>query len=63
MHAALELMHKLGWVHRDVSIGNILSYNGEAKLCDLEYAKKNGDTKTHNVRTVCESLPNLSQKC
>jgi Fungal protein kinase len=35
-----------------VSIGNILSYNGAAKLADLEYAKKVGDTKTHDMRTA-----------
>ena len=41
---------------RDVSIGNILIYEGGAKLADLEYAKKVGSDRTpHNMRTVSES--------
>ena len=46
-YAALRLLRKLGWVHRDVSIGNILFSDGHAKLADLEYAKKMGDSKSH----------------
>ena len=53
---ALQLLRKLGWVHRDVSIGNILSYDGHAKLADLEYAKKMGDLKSHEMRTASEFL-------
>ena len=34
---ALQLLRQLGWVHRDVSIGNILRWEGGAKLADLEY--------------------------
>ena len=49
---AIGLLRKLGWVHRDVSIGNIL---GSAKLGDLEYAKKIGDTRSHDVRTASGS--------
>ncbi|KAJ3559365.1 hypothetical protein NM688_g393 [Phlebia brevispora] len=38
---ALELLHKAGWVHRDVSTGNILlEENGNARLMDFEYATK-----------------------
>jgi len=49
---ALQLLRKLGWVHRDVSIGNILSYEGGTKLADLEYAKKMEDKAGgHNMRT------------
>ncbi|KAF8493938.1 hypothetical protein F5888DRAFT_1720628 [Russula emetica] len=48
---ALRLLRKLGWVHRDVSIGNILSCDGHAKLADLEYAKKIGDLETDEMRT------------
>ena len=55
-YAALRLMRKLGWVHRDVSIGNILSYDGHAKLADLEYAKKMGDLKSNEMRTA-SNLP------
>ena len=35
-----------------MSIGNILSYEGGAKLADLEYAKKVGDVKSHEMRTA-----------
>ncbi len=31
-------MHKCGWVHRDVSVGNILIFDDIAKVADLEYA-------------------------
>ncbi|KAJ3555204.1 hypothetical protein NM688_g2708 [Phlebia brevispora] len=39
---ALEMMHCGGWVHRDVSAGNILLCDNVhgAKLADLEYARK-----------------------
>ncbi|KAF8882556.1 hypothetical protein BD779DRAFT_1674902 [Infundibulicybe gibba] len=52
----LQLLYCAGWVHRDISSGNILAYTvGGAvrgKLADLEYAKKfasnseNSDPKT-----------------
>ncbi|PSR88600.1 hypothetical protein PHLCEN_2v5127 [Hermanssonia centrifuga] len=35
---ALLAMHKCGWVHRDVSVGNILIFDDIAKIADLEYA-------------------------
>ncbi|KAF4623719.1 hypothetical protein D9613_001461 [Agrocybe pediades] len=57
---ALQLLFCAGWVHRDLSCGNLLAYQGQgstwqAKLSDLEYAKKfppdegverSGDPKT-----------------
>jgi hypothetical protein len=45
-----------------VSIGNILSYEGHAKLADLEYAKEMGDLKSHNARTAGEYPITLSGK-
>ena len=34
-------MHGAGWVHRDVSPGNVLvGAEGKVRLADLEYAKK-----------------------
>jgi serine/threonine protein kinase len=52
MLPALEIMHILGYVHRDVSAGNILFYQGAGMLCDLEFAKKTTDLTTYEVRTV-----------
>jgi hypothetical protein len=37
-----------------VSIGNILLCGGVPKLADLEYAKKIGDMKSHEMRTASE---------
>ncbi|KAJ7135384.1 hypothetical protein C8R43DRAFT_1020812, partial [Mycena crocata] len=36
---ALQLLYRLGLVHRDVSAGNILFVDGIGKLSDLEYLK------------------------
>jgi serine/threonine protein kinase len=43
------------WVHRDLSICNIYSVDGQLKLGDLEYAKKfgqEGESGSHDLRTV-----------
>ncbi|KAJ3978639.1 hypothetical protein F5890DRAFT_1548244 [Lentinula detonsa] len=50
---ALDLIHSAGWVHRDISGGN-LYYHEERKIGligDLEYAKKVDAQSLHNVRT------------
>ena len=49
---ALRALHSCGWVHRDISSGNVLIVNEVAKLSDLEYAKREGDTSQHGIRTV-----------
>lgn len=49
-------------MHRSVSIGNILSYNGSAKLADLEYAKKVDDLQTHERRMASKFCIVLSCK-
>lgn len=48
----------IGWVHRDLSVGNVYLYNTEdgltAKLGDFEYAKKiDEDILSHDLRIVC----------
>ena len=53
---ALQIMHKYGWVHRDISTGNILLVDGVVKISDLEYAKKMDDKTSHNGRSVCSTL-------
>jgi serine/threonine protein kinase len=45
-------MHEHGYVHRDISTGNILLYGGRGKLSDLEYAKEMGTGLPHEVGTV-----------
>ncbi|KAJ3545073.1 hypothetical protein NM688_g5672 [Phlebia brevispora] len=48
---ALKLLHEAGWVHRDISDGNImLDELGHARLMDLEYAKRLGDETTPDLR-------------
>jgi hypothetical protein len=50
--AATEILFKLGYVHRDISSGNVLFYNGGGRLSDLEYCKPFKQDGTHDVRTV-----------
>jgi hypothetical protein len=52
MLTALQIMHIVGYVHRDVSAGNILFWKGTGILSDLESAKKTTDLSIHEVRTV-----------
>lgn len=55
-NVALQFMAKKGYVHRDISPGNILICDGKhAKLADLEYAKRydnNDDVPTRRSRNV-----------
>ncbi|KAI0085147.1 hypothetical protein BDY19DRAFT_1059765 [Irpex rosettiformis] len=49
---ALNVIHQCGWVHRDISSGNILVVPGDiAKVGDLEYAKKMSDKTSHSERS------------
>jgi serine/threonine-protein kinase RIO1 len=52
MLRALQIMHIVGYVHRDVSAGNVLYWNSIGLLSDLESDKKKTDLSTHEVRTV-----------
>ncbi|KIP01099.1 hypothetical protein PHLGIDRAFT_402742 [Phlebiopsis gigantea 11061_1 CR5-6] len=47
----LYAMHAAGYVHRDISAGNILVVDGKGRLGDVEYAKEEGDNSQHEVRT------------
>ncbi|KAA1475769.1 hypothetical protein DENSPDRAFT_842618 [Dentipellis sp. KUC8613] len=57
---ALQLMFLVGWVHRDISSGNLLWFEagGRGILSDLEYAKKfNPESQgSSDPKTVCPSL-------
>lgn len=53
--AALKALHKLGWVHRDISSGNLMVQEQQLKIADFEYAKKMtkpGPDRIHDIRTV-----------
>ncbi|THH05725.1 hypothetical protein EW145_g4588 [Phellinidium pouzarii] len=47
----LQLMHGCGWVHRDISCGNVYYHDGHGRLGDLEYAKEKYSDGKHDVRT------------
>ncbi|KAL5520234.1 hypothetical protein ACEPAG_9447 [Sanghuangporus baumii] len=48
---ALTWVHQSGWVHRDLSVGNLYFYNGRGVIGDLEYAKLKFSKSSHYVRT------------
>ncbi|KAI0699998.1 hypothetical protein BC835DRAFT_1329496 [Cytidiella melzeri] len=48
---ALSLIHACGWVHRDISSGNILIVDGIVKIADLEYAKRMSDSSSNSSRS------------
>jgi hypothetical protein len=50
---ALEILHRLKHVHRDVSTGNILFYQGMGRLSDLEFLKELSSLQCHEVKMVC----------
>ncbi|OCB90616.1 hypothetical protein A7U60_g2134 [Sanghuangporus baumii] len=48
---ALSRIHGCGWVHRDISIGNLYMYRGRGLIGDLEYAKCKNSDVAHELRT------------
>ncbi|KAH7910218.1 hypothetical protein BJ138DRAFT_134422 [Hygrophoropsis aurantiaca] len=46
----LKVLHDVGWLHRDVSTGNVLSFNGQGKLLYLDYAQNMATNSGHEVR-------------
>ena len=46
-------MHSHGWVHRDLSYGNIIvDQEGKVRLIDFEYAKRYADKEVPEFRVV-----------
>jgi len=43
-------LQKSGWVHGDVSVGNIVACKGGAKLVDLDFAKEGGSMVNQRIR-------------
>lgn len=46
---ALQVLHKAGWVHRDISTGNILTTDDQALLADFEFAKQEAGEDNLNI--------------
>jgi hypothetical protein len=58
VQSAVILMYLAGWVHRDISAGNIIAVIRDGKpggkLSDLEYAKSCDDESgSSDPKTVC----------
>ena len=49
---ALAFLTQKGYVHRDISPGNIIFYEGRVKLSDLEFAKQYESGASNHIRTV-----------
>jgi serine/threonine protein kinase len=47
-----RLFHGSGWVHRDISVGNVYLHEGRGVLGDLEFAKNTAGQSQHELRTV-----------
>lgn len=54
-------MHDAGWIHHDISPGNILVVkDGFARLVDLEYAQRMDDNARQEIRVVRQIYHTLS---
>ena len=49
---ALAFLSQKGYVHRDISPGNIIFYKGRLKLSDLEFAKEYESGASNHIRSV-----------
>ncbi|OCB90611.1 hypothetical protein A7U60_g2129 [Sanghuangporus baumii] len=47
----LKWIHGCGWVHRDISAGNLYFYDGRGLIGDLEFAKRKNTDLKHELRT------------
>ncbi|KAI5993447.1 hypothetical protein EDD15DRAFT_2166988 [Pisolithus albus] len=49
--AALQFLHRVDWVHRVISGGNVSRWGGMGNLADLEYAKRMDSNAAHETLT------------
>ncbi|KAF8833310.1 hypothetical protein BDN67DRAFT_870005, partial [Paxillus ammoniavirescens] len=49
--SGLKYMHTAGWVHRDISVGNVLRHGNRGLITDLEYTKRTDSNQSYEVRT------------
>ncbi|KAK7042396.1 hypothetical protein R3P38DRAFT_2890283 [Favolaschia claudopus] len=56
---ALQLLHQLGLVHRDVSAGNILVVDGVGRLTDLEFMRSYRE-RNSSLADRCIGTPNFT---
>ncbi|EKM54135.1 uncharacterized protein PHACADRAFT_209951 [Phanerochaete carnosa HHB-10118-sp] len=48
----IAALYECGWIHRNISIDNVLVIDGQVKISDLEYAKPlEDDQQPHGIRT------------
>ncbi|KAL5525403.1 hypothetical protein ACEPAF_9273 [Sanghuangporus sanghuang] len=47
----LYWIHGCGWLHRDISVGNLYWYDGRGLIGDFEYAKHRDSPVSHEVRS------------
>ena len=57
------MLHRAGWVHGDLSPGNLLLHNDRIKITDLEYALPLNEDVVYErvVRRVYPFPPSLSE--
>ena len=50
LFTVFPFIHESGWVHHNISVGNVYLFEGRGMLSDLEYAKRKNDASQHDVR-------------
>lgn len=56
IYSVVALLSACGWVHRDISSGNVYYYEGRGIVGDFEYAKPINSGQRSETRTVSERL-------
>ena len=61
----LRVLHRCGWAHGDISLGNILLFDDSVKIVDFEFAQQKDELKEHDRSvsgcfTQPDSIPTLT---